>query len=180
MPSLPTELSALLSPGAKVLWHGRPRPYVFILRGLPTLAYGITWSVLGAIWYYAANIAFYMGWWRVVPLLSFPFILAGFSFFFYPIRLGARARRTRYVVTNLRIFIAELPLGRPPQLRVFAAEEMAPPQVVRRSDRPPLYDVIFTLRAQKNPHLTPRLDAGFFGLDDGDAAANAINAATNP
>lgn len=176
--SLPLEIQSSLSPDEKILWQGRPRPYVFMLRGLPQIIYGMTWAILGAIWYHAASIAFNMGWWRVVPLLSFPFILAGLSFFFYPISLGARARRTWYVVTNRRAFISELPKKRPPLFRIFSAEEMAPPQVVKRFDG--LYDVILTHRAQKNPHLTPRLDSGFFGLIDGEQAAGAINVSTNP
>jgi hypothetical protein len=168
------EIAACLARGEKILWHGRPRPYVFMLRGLPNMAYGVTWSVLGAYWYHGAGgisekTSAFEGWWRLVPLLSIPFILAGFSFWLYPIRLGARARRSRYVVTNQRIFIAELRKNQPPQLRVFSAEEMAPPRLVKRFDG--LYDLILTRRALENAHLTPRLDAGFFGLDDGAAAA---------
>ena len=174
----PSELTACLAFDEKILWHGQPRPYVFILRGLPQIVYGMTWSILGAVWYHGASIAFYVGWWRIVPLLSMPFILAGFSFFFYPIRLGARARRTWYVVTSRRVFIAELPKKQSPQLRVFSVTEMAPPQVVKRFDG--LYDVILTRRAQENPHLKPDLYAGFFGLENGEAAAGAIEAALNP
>ncbi len=175
---MPPELAARLAPGENILWHGRPRPYAFLIRGLPQIVYGMVWSILGAFWYHGAHIAFYMGWWRVVPLLSFPFIFAGFSFFFYPIRLGAQARRTWYVVTNQRIFIAELLKDGPAQLRIFSPEEMAAPQVLKRFDG--LYDVILTRRAQDNPHLQPRLDAGFFGLENGEAAADAVNETTNP
>jgi hypothetical protein len=178
--NLAPEITACLAPGEKILWHGRPRPYVFMLRGLPNMAYGVTWSVLGAYWYHGAGgiserTSAFEGWWRLVPLLSIPFILAGFSFWLYPIRLGARARRSRYVVTNQRIFIAEMRENQPPQLRVFSAEEMSAPRLVKRFDG--LCDLILTRRALENPHLTPRLDSGFFGLEDASAAAEAIQAA---
>lgn len=180
---MPPEITAALAPGETILWQGRPRPYVFVLRGLPNIAYGVTWSVLGAFWYHGSGgiseeTSAFEGWWRVIPLFSIPFIIVGFSFWLYPIRLGARARRTWYVVTNQRIFIAELFKDKPTQLRVFSVEEMAPPQMVKRYGG--LYDVILTRRAQENPHLAPRLDSGFFGLQDGEAAARAIAATTNP
>jgi hypothetical protein len=149
-----------------------------MLRGLPQIVYGMTWSILGAFWFHGAMLAPFESWWRIVPLLSLPFILAGFSFFFYPIRLGARARRTWYIVTNRRVFIAELRQGQSPQLRVFSTAEMAAPQVVKRFDG--LDDVILTRRAQENPHLKPDLYAGFFGLENGEQAAGAIEAALNP
>jgi len=175
--SAPPAITALLAPGETILWHGRPRPYVFMVRGLPNLAYGVTWSVLGAFWYEGAVLAPFEGWWRIVPYLSFPFIFAGFSFWRYPIRLGAQARRTWYVVTDRRLFIAELHPDQPPHLRVFTAGEMAPPQLVKRFDG--LQDLILTRRALDNPHLTPRLDAGFFGLEDASAAEKAIRANWN-
>lgn len=175
---MPPEIQACLTTGEKILWSGQPRPSVFILRGLPNLAYGVTWSVLGAFWYHGAGgvgeYSAFSGWWRIVPILSVPFIFAGFSFWLYPLRLGPKARHTWYLVTNRRVFIAELRRGQPPQLRVFAPKELAPPQVVKHFDRPPLTDVIFTQRAQKNPHLPPALDEGFFGVADGEAAAVAI------
>jgi len=182
MSPLPTELAALLSPGEKILWQGRPRPYVFILRGLPNIAYGVTWSVLGAYWYHGSGgiseaTSAFEGVWRVVPLLSLPFILVGFSFWLYPIRLGLRARRTWYFVTNQRIFIAELDKNQTPSLRIFSPEEMAPPQIVQRFDG--LCDIILTKRALDNPHLTPRLDSGFFGLENGTIPAAAINTASS-
>lgn len=183
MPPLPKEITDRLLTGEEILWQGRPRPYAFILRGLPNIAYGITWSVLGAYWYHGSGGVSYEtsafeGVWRIVPLLSLPFILAGFSFWLYPIRLGLQAGRTWYVVTNRRIFIAELRKSEAPSFRVFTPEEMAAPKIVKRFDG--LYDVILTHRAQDNPHLTPRLDSGFFGLEDCEAAAGAVNAATNP
>ena len=173
---MPPEISALLNPGEKILWQGRPRPYVFMLRGMPNLAYGVTWSVLGAIWYHGARMAPFMGWWRIVPYLSFPFILAGFSFWRYPIRLIAQGSRTWYVVTNQRIFIAELNKKGSVSVRVFSKEEMCAPQVMSRFDG--LYDVILTQRSLDNPHLKPRLDAGFFGLMNGEVAAAAVRTAT--
>jgi len=180
--SLPSGIASILQVEEKILWQGRPRPYVFMLRGMNSVVYGMTWSILGAFWYHGSGgigkYSAFEGWWRLVPLLSLPFILAGLSFFFYPIRLGARARRTWYMVTNQRVFIAETRQDKPLELRVFAPAEMGSPQVVRRFDG--LYDVILTLRAQENPHLKPRLDSGFFGLADGEAAAGAINTATNP
>jgi hypothetical protein len=180
---LPPEITACLAPGERVLWSGQPRPYVFMLRGLTSICYGATWSILGAFWYRGSGgigeYSAFEGWWKLIPLLSLPFILAGFSFFLYPIRLGARARRTWYLVTNQRVFIAEVKRqNQPLMLRVFAPEEMAAPQVMRRFDG--LEDVILTRHAQEYKHLTPRLESGFFGLKDGNAAAQAIESTTNP
>jgi len=175
-PSLPPEITALLAPGEKVVWHGRPRPSVFLLRGLPNIAYGVTWSVLGAFWYHGSGgigqYSAFEGWWKLTPLFSIPFILAGFSFFLYPIRLGARARRTWYIVTDRRVFIAELRRNQPPQLRNFHAENLAALQVVKRFGH--LEDIILSPRAQENPHLKPRLEDGFFGVKQGEPAAAAI------
>ncbi|MCE0483833.1 MAG: hypothetical protein LV479_06315 [Methylacidiphilales bacterium] len=180
---MPPEITACLEPGEEVLWHGKPRPYVFILRGLPNIAFGVTWGVLGAFWYHGAGgigqYSAFEGWWKLVPLFSIPFILAGFSFFLRPIRLGLQARRTWYLVTNRRVFIAELVPNQSSRLRVFSLAEMAPPHIVKRPFDD-LYDVVLTQAAQGNPHLTPRLDSGFFGIRDGNAAAEAINSATNP
>jgi hypothetical protein len=182
MCEMPSQIITCLTPGEKILWQGRPRPYVFMLRGLPSIVYGMTWSILGAVWYHGSGgIGLYSafeGWWKLVPLLSLPFILAGLSFFFYPIRLGTRARRTWYVITNQRVFIAESHGEQAPLLRVFSVMEMGPPRLVKRFDG--LYDLVLTLRAQENPHLKPPLDSGFFGLKDGGQAAGAIQAIRHP
>src|SRR5262245_57706643 len=109
-----------------------------MLRGLTSIVYGMTWSILGAFWYHGSGgigkYSAFEGWWKLVPLLSLPFILAGLSFFFYPIRLGIRARRTWYIVSNQRVFTAELRKNQPPFLRVFSVGEMGPPQIVKRFD----------------------------------------------
>jgi hypothetical protein len=171
--TLPSEITSLLEPGETVLWQAQPRPYVFMLRGLPTIAYGVTWSVLGAFWYHGSggigHDSVWTGWWKLTPLFSLPFILAGFSFFLYPIRLGARARRTWYLVTNRRVLTAELQKKRPPKLQVFRA---GPPQVVKRFDG--LDNVIFSERLRENPHLTPRLVDGFLGVEKGGEVAETI------
>jgi hypothetical protein len=168
----PPEIAVCLEPGEDVLWSGRPRPYVFILRAMPAMFFGATWSILGAWWYHGAMLAPWDGWWKLVPNLSLPFIAAGWSFFFYPINLGKRARRTWYLVTNRRVMIARWHAGKALELRVFTRKEMGPPLVVKRFDG--LYEVILTRSAQERPFLVPRLEAGFFGIPDGEAAAAAI------
>jgi hypothetical protein len=175
---IPAEIMALLGPGEKIVWRGRPRPSVFMLRGLPNLAYGVTWAVLGAFWYHGSGglgrYSAFEGWWKLTPLFSLPFILAGFSFFLYPIRLGARARRTWYLVTNRRVLTVELPRKQPPRVRVFTPENLAALQVTKRFDG--FYDVVLTMRARENPQLKPRLEDGFFGVEKGEEAAAAIRA----
>ena len=172
-------LAGLLEPGETVTWSAQPRPYVYILRGLPAIAYGVTWSVLGAFWYHGAMLAPWDGWWKLVPILSVPFILAGFSFFLAPIRLGAQARRTWYVVTNRRVFIAELFAHREPKLRLFSSHELAPPLAVKRIDG--LYNLVLTHRAQEGlPHLAPRIEDAFFGLADAEAASEAVRSVQTP
>ena len=175
--SLPPALSAVLETGESVLWSAQPRPYVYILRGLTAIAYGTTWAVLGACWYHGSGgigkYSAFEGWWRLVPLLSLPFILAGLSFYIYPIRLGARARRTWYVVTNRRVFIAETHPPGTPSLRVFSPHELAPPLAVKRFDG--LYNLVLTHRAQEQiDHLAPRLEDAFFGLAETETATVAI------
>jgi hypothetical protein len=171
---MPPQLTAFLAPGEEILWHAQPRPYVFMLRGLTSIFYGMTWSILGAYWYHGAMLAPWEGWWKVVPILSLPFIFAGWSFFFYPINLGARARHTWYAVTDRRVFIARLHGKKPPELRVFTRDEMGPPHVVKRLDG--LDEVVLTRRAQDRPYIMPPLESGFFGIPDGQAAAAAIQA----
>ena len=180
--ALPSQITDSLEQGEKVLWQGQPRPYVFMLRGLTSIFYGITWSILGAFWYHGAGgigeYSAFEGWWKIVPLLSLPFIAAGWSFFFYPIKLGVRARHTWYIVTDRRVFIVRLSEKKPPDFRVFSREEMGSPHVVKRLDG--LFEVIISRRAQNKPYLVPALESGFFGVTDGAAAAAAIDAATNP
>ncbi len=175
---LPAAITACLAPDEEVLWQAQPRPHVFMLRGLTSIFYGLTWSILGAYWYHGAILAPWEGWWKVVPNLSLPFIAAGWSFFFYPINLGVRARHTWYVVTNRRVFIARVHAKKPVELRVFTREEMGPPHVVKRLDG--LYEVVLTRRAQGKPYLMPPLDSGFFGLTDGEVVARAITSAMYP
>jgi hypothetical protein len=177
LPEIPAALRAVLEPGEEITWARQPRPYVYLMRGLPAIAYGCTWSVLGAFWYRGSGgigrLSAFEGWWRLVPLLSFPFIVAGFSFFLWPIRLGALARRTWYVVTNRRVFIAELPAQAEPRLRVFSSHELAEPLAVKRLDG--LYNLVLTHRAQEQlPHLNPRLEDAFFGLTETESASEAI------
>jgi hypothetical protein len=143
-----------------------------MLRGTTSIFYGLTWSILGAWWYHGAMLAPWEGWWKIVPNLSLPFVAAGWSFFFYPINLGARARRTWYLVTNRRILIARWHAKKPVELRVFTRAEMGPPQVIRRFDG--LDEVILNRNAQDKPYLVPRLESGFFGIADGEAAAAAV------
>jgi hypothetical protein len=169
---MPPKITACLAPGEEILWHGRPRPYVFMLRGLPAIFFGMTWSILGAFWYHGAMLAPWDGWWKLVPIFSLPFIAAGWSFFFYPINLGARARDTWYVVTNRRVFIARMHGKKPPELRVFTRKEMGPPHLIKRFDG--LEEVVLSRNAQGKPYLIPRLESGFFGIKDGEAAAAAI------
>jgi hypothetical protein len=176
--TVPPALAPLLDPGEKLLWTAQPRPYVYIVRGLPAIAYGMTWSILGAYWYHGAGgvgkYSAFDGWWRLIPVLSLPFIFAGFSFFLYPMKLGAQARRTWYVVTDRRVFIAEIFAHKPPQLRVFSANELAPPLAVKRFDG--LYNLVLTHRAQEGlPHLNPRLEDAFFGLPKTEAASEAVD-----
>jgi hypothetical protein len=170
--ALPKKIAACLEPGEEIRWEGRPRPYVFMLRGMPSVFFGATWSILGAWWYYGARLAPWDGWWKLVPHLSLPFIAAGWSFFFYPINLGARARHTWYFVTNRRIFIARWHSTKAAEVRVFSRAEMGPPHVIKRFDG--LYEVILQRSAQDKPFLVPRLESGFFGIPDGEAAAAAI------
>ena len=179
--TLPDELRALLVRGEKVLWQAQPRPAAFILRAMPNIAYGVTWAVLGAFWYRGAGgigkDSAFEGWWKLAPLFSAPFILAGFSFFLAPIRLGARARRTWYLVTDRRVFIAETQKQGAPKLIVFSHEDLDALQFMRQYG---LEAVILSRRAAENPHLTPRLEEGFFGLSDGEAAMEAVRECREP
>jgi hypothetical protein len=172
---LPPEIAACLESGEDVTWSGRPRPYVFMLRGLPAMFFGATWAILGAFWYHGAggltNTPF-DGWWKILPVVPLPFIVVGWSFFFYPINLGARARHTWYLVTNRRILIVRWHAGKPAEVRAFARKEMGPPQVIKRFDG--LYEVVLSRSAQEKPYLVPRLESGFFGIPDGEAAAAAV------
>jgi hypothetical protein len=174
---VPPALSAALAPGETILWSAQPRPYVYVVRGLTAIVYGTTWAVLGAFWYHGAGgvgrYSAFEGWWKIIPVLSLPFMLAGLSFFLYPIRLGARARRTWYVVTDRRVFIAELKPHAGPELRLFSRHELAPPLAVKRFDG--LYNLVLTHRAQEQiDHLAPRLEDAFFGLRETKAASAAI------
>jgi hypothetical protein len=176
---LPSPITALLQPDERVLWQAQPQPYVFMLRGLPAIFYGLVFSILGAYWYRGASLAPWDGWWVLVPTFSLPFIGLGWSFFIYPINLGARARHTWYVVTNRRIFIARLHSKTPPELRVFERKEMGTPHVIRRLDG--LYEVVLSRLAQeKQPYIVPKLESGFFGIRDGAAAETAIKTAMTP
>jgi hypothetical protein len=178
---LPPPIAACLQPGEEVLWTGRPRPYVFLLRGLPSMAFGTTWSILGALWYHACGGLTqtpFEGWYKILPLVALPFIAAGWSFFFYPINLGRRARCTWYVVTNKRVMTLRWHSRKPVEVQVFVRKEMGPPQVIRRFDG--LYEVILARSAQDKPYLVPRLESGFFGIPDGAAAAEAVRKAVGP
>lgn len=177
MAEIPARLAAILEPGETVRWSAQPKPYVYIVRGLPAIAYGATWAILGAYWYRGSGgigpQSAFEGWWRILPLLSLPFVVAGWSMFLSPIRLGARARRTWYVVTDRRVFIAELPPHQPPRVRVFSPHELAPPLVVKRMDG--LYNLILTNRAQEQwPHLYPRIEDAFFGLGETEMVSEAV------
>jgi hypothetical protein len=180
---VPPALIPVLDPGENLLWAAQPRPYVYIVRGLASIAYGTTWAVLGAYWYHGAGgvgkYSAFDGWFRLVPVLSLPFIFAGFSFFIHPMKLGAQARRTWYVVTDRRVFIAEIFARQPPRLRVFSTHELAPPLAVKRMDG--LYNLVLTHRAQEGlPHLNPRLEDAFFGLSETETASEAIHQGVAP
>ena len=87
--------------------------------------------------------------------------------------MARKARRTWYVVTDRRVFIAEIFAHKPPRLRVFSANELAPPLAVKRFDG--LYNLVLTHRAQEGlPHLAPRLEDAFFGLPNTEAASEAV------
>ncbi len=171
------QITACLEPGEKILWSDKPRPYVFMLRGLPALFFGLTFSILGAYWYHGASLAPWEGWWKLTPTFSVPFIALGWSFFLYPINLGVRAGSTCYVVTNRRVFIARVQVRKPTELHVFTRAEMGPPSVIKRFDG--LYEVILSRSAQDKPYLIPRLESGFFGVQDGEYAAAEIKKVLN-
>ena len=177
---LPAEIAALLAQDEKVIWHAQPRPAAFILRAMPNIAYGVTWAVLGAFWYRGSGgigkDSAFEGWWKLAPLFSLPFIVAGLSFFLAPIRLGARARRTWYLVTDRRVFMAETQKQGAPKLREFSHDDLEAIQFVKQYG---LEAVILSRRAAENPHLAPRLEEGFFGLPDGVAAMEAVREGRN-
>jgi hypothetical protein len=179
-PALPDAVAALLAPGEEVRWRAQPRPAAFVLRAMPNIAYGVTWAVLGAVWYRGSGgigkDSAFEGWWKLAPLFTLPFILAGLSFFLAPIKLGARARRTWYIVTDRRVFMAEMPKEGGPKLREFSREDIEAMQFVKQYG---LEAVILSRRAAENPHLAPRLEEGFFGLSDGVAAMEAIREGRN-
>jgi len=54
---------------------------------------------------------------------------------------------------------------------------MGRPHVVKRLDG--LYEIVLTRSAQGKPYLIPRLESGFFGIADAEAAATAIQAVMN-
>ena len=182
MTTIEPEIHALLSPDEKILWSAQPKPYVFMLRGIPNIAYGVTWSVLGAFWYHGSGgigkYSAFEGWWKLTPLFSIPFILAGFSFFLYPIRLGDRARRTWYVITNQRVFTAVFPKNQATQLHVFTPAELGALELLPRAGG--LSDLIFSQRHRANPQLQPRLEYGFFGVENGSDVAGLIRSSAPP
>jgi hypothetical protein len=143
-----------------------------MLRGTAAFFFGATWSILGAFWYRAAVIPDWQGPWNLMPTFSLPFIACGWSFFLYPINLGARARDTWYVITTRRVMIVRWHRTKPLELRVFHRAETGPPHVIKRLDG--LYEIVLTRTAQDKPYLVPRLESGFFGIPDGEAAAAAI------
>ena len=145
-----------------------------MLRGLTSIFYGLTWSILGAFWYHGAGgvgkMSAFEGWWRIVPLLSVPFILAGFSFWFYPLRLGFRARRTWYLVTNQRVFIAELG----PKMRRATSSFLCPkkwPPAGRETISTGSTKSSSPARPGKPASQTPPRFGVSFGLENGEAAA---------
>jgi hypothetical protein len=178
--ALPANIAALLAPEEKVLWQAQPRPAAFILRGLPNIAYGVTWAVLGAVWYRGSGgigkDSAFEGWWKLAPLFTLPFVLAGLSFFLAPIKLGARARRTWYFVTDRRVFMAETQKEGGAKLREFPREDVEALQFVKKYG---MEAVILSRHAAEYPHLEPRLEEGFFGLGDGVAAMEAIREGRN-
>lgn len=179
LPPPPDAIAARLEPDENVLWLGRPAPHVFMLRGSMSAMYGACWAILGSFWYKGSggvgHNTVFTGWWSVLPLVTVPFILAGLSFFLYPMRLGARARRTWYAVTDRRAFIVEIRKGRPAQVRLFAPAELGAPELRSRFDG--LDDLLLTRRALEHPHLTPRLEDGFFGVRNGAGAVKALQTA---
>ena len=46
---------------------------------------------------------------------------------------------------------------------------MGPPHLIKRFDG--LYELVLARSAQEKPYLVPRLESGFFGIPDGEAAA---------
>lgn len=170
-------IAPLLSPGEKIIWAQQPRPHVFVLRAVHSIFYGLTWVVLGLFWFYGAGgvgrDSVFDGWWRLTPVFSLPFVFAGLSFFIYPLQLYLRSLRTWYLVTDRRAITVEFPRNKPPVQRVFSRDEIGRVEITPRWDR--LQDLILTRRAQDLPHLPASLDAGFFGLTEGEQARQALD-----
>ncbi len=114
----------LVEPDETVFWHGQPRPYVFMLRGLTSIFYGMTWSILGAFWYHGSGgigkYSAFEGWVETRAAFQPSLHPRRVQLFLLPDPARRPARRTWYVVTNRRIFIAEVHRNQPPSLRIFA------------------------------------------------------------
>jgi hypothetical protein len=159
----------VLEPGEVILWEGRPRPGRFVVRALPTALFGLPWTVFSLVWTVLASIpllsgeAFHSGLAAAIcfPLFGVPFVLIGFALLGAPLWEAARARRTRYLVTDRRVVLLEL--GR--SVRSLRAAELGSLEWRPRADGSG--DLVLTREVDRDSDGDAHTqEVGLWGIED--------------
>lgn len=119
----------------KVLWAGRPSPYLVLLTSLPLLILAVPWTIFAVSWELLALGSFlnpgagkvtgpggFFGY--VFPFVGIPFIVIGVGMLAAPALGFYKAKRTVHVLTDTRLVSAVL------MWRDFAITTVLPEKIV--------------------------------------------------
>lgn len=160
-------IEALLEPGERLLWHGRPDTNRLVRRQYGWCFFAGAFFALSLIWSYAS-------WQRGTVISLFVgliFAVGGFAVVVGKAWDILYARTTRYFVTNRRAAVAMGPRGRITES--YAADQIGAVEVRQVNDG--LSDVLFNREPRLRGYRGVSTDGtGFYGLSDPSRARVAL------
>jgi hypothetical protein len=168
-PDLPEELQTLveneLADGETIAWMGQPVAKIFSRQYLPIVFFGIPWTAFAIFWTVAAagfQVPVFQNLEDLFALFGVPFILVGLGMLSSPLWALRNARKTVYVITDLRAIVIEGRF-RSHRFRSFAPDQLR--RLTRQQNSDGSGDIIFErIFSHMNEGKAESQEVGFRGL----------------
>ena len=173
-PNLRTLVESELNDEEKIKWVGVPIPRRFAMRAIPIVLFGIPWTAFALFWMAGASgfrIPDFKQVTDLFPLFGIPFVLIGFGMLSSPYWMIRKARKTAYVLTNVRAILFDG--GFSTTIRSFGPERLKDLRRKQRSDGSG--DLIFERKHTRDSDGDRQTtDHGFLAISDVKAVEDLV------
>jgi hypothetical protein len=167
----PTELSSLveaeLAKGERIVWIGRPIPWLLARSSLPMVLFGIPFTAFALFWMGLASgfgHAAGPGPSGFFVLFGIPFVLVGLGMLTSPFWMFLRALRTAYAITDRRALTLERCLWGQVNVRSFDPASLAVLARTQRADGSG--NLVFQREYRPQGRHGRFVEIGFLGVPD--------------